>query len=260
MGKRGPKPKIDPQIFVTEYLNGKDTSELSEIYNLDSSVIRRHIINKGIKLRPRGTVINKCVKLNYFSQKNASKKSLYWIGFIAGDGNVSNNRLSIYQSHNYGKFHLNKFRQDLSITNDVKCRKENSYTISIFGKEIIEDLNSYGIIQNKSVLGGNLNIPEQFHNSFALGLLDADGWIGFSAGRYSIGYCGHIDYLTFIKNCFQIHLDINLKIHKRKNCNNWTMLTSRRTYIQKISTWLLNGCEYSLQRKREKLINIAQGV
>ena len=260
MGKRGPKPKIDPQVFVNEYLNGKDTYELSKDYKLDQSVIRRHILSQGVKLRPRGTTVNKTAKLDYFSIENISKEAIYWVGFIIGDGNISNNRLSLYQSHDYGKYHLDKFREDLNITKEVNYKKQNGYEIALFGKDLIKDLNHYGVKENKSKIGGTLNIPAHYQNSFSLGLLDADGWVSLSNGRYCIGYCGHIDHLEFLNSYFDTHLDISLNIHKRKNYNNWTMVTSRKTYIKKLSEWLLDGCNYSLQRKRIKLINIAQGI
>lgn len=140
------------------------------------------------------------MKEDIFSEINSYEKS-YWLGFIAADGSVRNNSLTIGLASK-DKEHLEKFKSFLVTDKEVKfslkhCQGKtyDSNYITIFSKQIISDLSKYGIIENKSNQDINFleNIPEKYKISFVFRLIDGDGWFTFSlkTNSKSIGFCGN---------------------------------------------------------------------
>lgn len=268
--KTGPKVKIPIETLVKEYASGKDTYELAKQFELDPKTVWHHINNSEHPVRPRGTTVNKRANLEFFSKKNISHESMYWLGFIFGDGNILDKRLSIGLASK-DKEHLEKFKTDLDMDSKLLEKESlspcfektgtvcHSSTTRLHGEGLIQDLVTFGIKENKSYVGGSpLSVPREYQNSFLLGLIDADGWIGLSKGKYCVGHCGHYDLVHYVQKCFQEHLEIDLNIHPRQNI--WTIQTSAKKNLEKIFTWLIKDLEYSLPRKRKRIHAFLSGI
>jgi len=263
--KTGPTPRIGLDIIVDLYYDkGKTITEIGSILKYDSKTISGRLIRGGYKLRKRGSIVNNLLNHNYFSTNNICGKSMYWVGFIVGDGNISGNRVSIFQRYKYKNI-LEDFRNDILGGSKILVRVSKSpsfktsgtmcksATIRVVSDKMIADLKLFGIAENKSVIGGKLDI-QKHKNSFLLGLLDSDGWVGYSGGRYSIGWCGHLDTMLEVQTILKDELNIIINVVNHGNIKQ--IVTSNKKYIKAISKYLLSGGVSLIDYKLEKLINI----
>lgn len=170
-------------------------------------------ISKLLKDRTIFQIRNKCNYMGLCSKNNLRRYSInkeyfkiptvqncYWAGFIASDGNISNNRLSIGLAHK-DKDLLDNFCKDLSYTNNIKVYKDR-VLLSVNCKEIVDDLKSiFNIIPAKSkVLQPPFIKNEDFIASFIKGVIDGDGSI--ENNRLTI--YGTKELLEWVKHYFDI--------------------------------------------------------
>lgn len=161
---------------------------------------------------------NKCNYMGLCSKNNLRKYSInkeyfkiptiencYWAGFIAADGNISGNRLSIGLAHK-DKNLLDCFCKDLQYTNTVKSYKNNVY-LGVNCKEMVKDLEvNFNIIPNKSkILKPPFIKEEDLIASFIKGVIDGDG----SIGEDRITIYGTKDLLQWIKYYFDSWIPVS---------------------------------------------------
>jgi len=133
-------------------------------------------IGYGVKMpggRPRQIFYN----LDYFNEIDSSEKA-YWLGFIFGDGTISNKKynqnLKIHLAEK-DLFHIKKFAKDIDYHEKIEKSK-----IVLSSQKIVQDLINKGIKENKTYLGGSpKNVPEKFFIDCARGIFDADGSISY---------------------------------------------------------------------------------
>lgn len=138
--------------------------------------------------------------------------SAYLLGFIFGDGNISeyNNRLTLNISSK-DFFHLKRigeiFGEDVKIRHNIKGKNE-WFTLDIHNKELCETLMSLGVKKRKSYVGCDLPVSWLGGNirHFIRGLLDSDGSVRHQTHSYlSFSLSGHDSY---IKELYDISPDI----------------------------------------------------
>lgn len=134
--------------------------------------------------------------IRYFNSIDDNLKA-YFLGFIAADGAIVNNSLTI-TIHRKDRIILDKFKEELQCDHEVKeiktpmgfdrSRNVDHVRFVITNKDLINDLNNLGIFPRKSMTIGNiiLNISEQFRNSFIVGYLDGDGCILLPKGNHKL--------------------------------------------------------------------------
>ncbi len=117
---------------------------------------------------------------NFF---NIESKEKYWlIGFIAADGNVSKNLLSITQSKNVGLDLINYIKELLNYDGIIyesnpPLSTEIAYKLCISSKQIIDDLYKYNITERKTYIYEYSNNIIDI-KSFLRGYFEGDGSIG----------------------------------------------------------------------------------
>lgn len=181
-----------------------DTYNLPERDNSDS--YRTYTLNK-----------------DYFEKIDTEDKA-YFLGWLATDGNIHKNTVSIEIS-----------RQDEAILRELSkfigSNKPAYYSthtdkrtgvvcesakIALFSRKMVEDLRKYGIVPAKSL---NLNvdltqISQELHRHFWRGAIDGDGWTYGSGkgGKHKIelGFCGSLEMMK--KFCD--YLKVTLNIHE----------------------------------------------
>lgn len=121
---------------------------------------------------------------NSFNKINTNEIA-YVLGFICADGSLNKNILNISQSGEVEKLILFYIKDVLNSNHPLRVVKfgnknhRDSYQLNIFSKKIIEDLNSYGIGNNKKYsLSSIKNLPEKYNKSFVRGYFDGDGCVG----------------------------------------------------------------------------------
>lgn len=109
-----------------------------------------------------------------FRVKN--EESLYWAGFIAADGNIHNDYISIALK-NSDLNHLNKIKSWMCAENKIYYKEStHSHTFSLKSATMSKDLKAYGIMPKKSL---TYNPPKFCEKSrdFWRGMIDGDGCI-----------------------------------------------------------------------------------
>ena len=215
--KKIPLGQITTELKIPRTTLGRFIQK-QDFYNKEfsNSVTKESLIKNG-KLGN-----NKQAKHFSILEDLSNTKTCYWLGFIAGDGNLSGKRIAIgLASKDFN--HLQKLKDFLQIKNKISVYKNTRQTpggkspkeresafFRFTSKSFAEKLKSYGITERKS---GTLKILEEnLLNSrdFWRGHIDANGWLRFfkmNNGKdetCSIGLCGSFfiieQFYNFITN------------------------------------------------------------
>lgn len=207
------------------YATGMSLYALGKLLNVKYTTIKYHLLKQKITLRKGNQ--NKKYKCNdnYFIEIDSHEKA-YWIGFIAADGSVNSqkNLLSIGLAIKDLE-HLKLFRKDLEsdskiFTYDslIKGKKHKCCKLTIYSKQIVNDLKSHNIVPNKSdILEFSQNIPKQYVSSYLLGIIDGDGC--FSLGKdkqVRLNLISSYNIVHSIQEILKVHCQISGTIHEEK--------------------------------------------
>lgn len=134
-------------------------SAIARIYNVDSSVIKRQLLSKGIEITNNNRYKSKKVDQNFFEVIDTEEKA-YWLGFIYADGCVS-------KTSNQDKFEIKLKRTDLDHIEKLKKSLQSEHKIcfgvtdnefgrceycslNINNQKLVDDLVSKGVFYHKS--------------------------------------------------------------------------------------------------------------
>ena len=125
---------------------------------------------------------------------------------------------------------------------------ENFY-VSLYSKEVMNDLLNLGIEQAKSGKEKVCNIDKKYYRDFIRGLWDGDGFIRENLS--GIGLVGSEEVLAFVQNYFNDSLGVKpLKIYP--HCNTFKIeYRSTRKAIPLILNHLYGDKDVALDRKKE---------
>ena len=143
-----------------EYSNTRITEkELAQKYNICTGSIRKIRIRRNVKLRPTiGKNLIACNE-NYFEMIDSTDKA-YWLGFIAGDANVSDKDNSLKLKLGIKDIEiLEKFSKSIESEYSIRTRNQilkrtgkyyDLCELKITRPKIIKDLTKHGVGPNKS--------------------------------------------------------------------------------------------------------------
>lgn len=149
-----------------------------------------------------------------------SENTAYWLGFLAADGSVREDRNQLILGlSKQDKAHIEKLKQFIGADADIKdrdmlCSTNGKYypssLICICDKQLVSDLCQYGIVQDKS--HKNINflqyIPEQYKMYFILGYFDGDGYYILTEKSHGFGWCGCEENISAITNYIKQYLKL----------------------------------------------------
>lgn len=192
---------------------------------------------------------------NIFNKIDNEEKA-YWLGFIVADGylNINKHMLRI-KLGNRDRNHLIKFIKFVGGNEEMlkseihsETGNENFY-VSLYSKEVMNDLLSLGIEQAKSGKEKVCNIDKKYYRDFIRGLWDGDGFIRENLS--GIGLVGSEEVLAFVQNYFNDSLGVKpLKIYP--HCNTFKIeYRSTRKAIPLILNHLYGDKDVALDRKKE---------
>lgn len=112
---------------------------------------------------------------------NESAEQAYLLGFITGDGCITQGRLQIDSSD---KDLIEEFGRRLnSKIYEQPNLKKGSWRIQVHSNKILDYLNEFGITERKSYVGiQHLDYSEKFRADYLRGWIDSDGTI-YKAGK-----------------------------------------------------------------------------
>ena len=271
------------KLLCKEYLGNNKWLCLCECGNthiVDGNSLPVNSKKRGIKSCGCGHNSKTCLNQDYFKNIDAPEKA-YILGLLAADGTIYNSRNSYYAriAVKYTDVDiLEKIKKVMEIKSKI-CYQEEEVTfpqggttiakmskINIYGKEIVNDLISYGLVPNKTL---NLKIdykriPDEFLRDYLRGLWDGDGCFGIydkkgSTSRiYEVGYIGSEELLSDIKNIilekFPLH---KVNIWHAKECNEkiFRLGLSRRDDFVEFLDFIYKDATIYLDRKYQKYLD-----
>ena len=162
---------------------GKSLKEVRKLYDVPEAFLSQHIRDMGKQLRT-SEISNRKTSLREDAFQFYTPESVYWAGFIAGDGCVFSRGKKMDGKLNYltiglairDKKHIEDFVSFLKFNGKIQI-KESSTSVAINSRKLVQDLEEKYNIDDKKTYSyvPPSNIPENLKKYFILGLIDADG-------------------------------------------------------------------------------------
>lgn len=244
--------------FKEDLLQSKTYKELEQKYKLDEATLKRIKDEQGFQKKSQR--VNKRILDNYFSNIDTQQKA-YWLGFLFTDGSVDHyhktGRIRL-QLQNQDQEILEQFKEDLQLDCQIiydKRPNKKCCSIEFTNEQIFNDLNTYGIIPNKTYDTHHLpfdKIPNELKPAFILGLLDGDGGLSCSQ-NYSTDVT--LNFTTYHQS---VALELQQEIDKLINKSNhskvfftsaWHTQWRGRLQVLSILDILYENCPRHLKRK-----------
>lgn len=208
------------------------------------------------KPRPRLYKVNE----SFFSAITTDSQA-YVLGFISGDGSLSNNTVTI-KLNAKDLEHLKKIRNAMQSEHPIKVRDQECYgvpslvaIISVCSKRICTDLQNLGLHGNKTADLGPWRGPLHLLPAYYRGLIDADGcWseqIKNGNPKWSICLLGTLPIVEAFSRFCQQNAGKPAQVCKRRNANVFAARLHGLETTKKLAESLYAGAEIWLDRKRE---------
>ena len=262
-----PSTEIVEQIrtmYVDQYIG---TQVIAKKFGISQTRVRNIIRAIGITLRPTAYHADFMLHVNhtYFSMIDTEDKA-YWFGFLMADGYNCKYKWCIevtLQSVDHD--HLVKLQQQLNATayeikhKDAWCNGKLYFAdrITIYSKQISQDLERYGMVQNKSlVVAFPQDIQDHLIRHFIRGYFDGNGSISI---RSCACHCGNLEFLRSLNEIVLTHVGVVGSVHLGtqsvgRSKNSHYLCFSNRLGVTLFLNWLYDDCSVYLQRKYDKFL------
>lgn len=242
------------------YESGERSTDISEAIGAGTWVVRLALKKKGVKMRTPEEQPRKH-GLNEDAFAEPTRDALYWAGFIAADGCIFNNQLSI-SLQTRDRDHLVKFKEFVGYGKDpYKEKDREAYTIKFSSLKMCKDLAKYGITPRKSL---TYDPPKFCRESadFWRGIVDGDGCVRIGLdGKPTVGFVGSYGAVNGFKKWVKKLTDT--KAQGGKEGNIYVFSIYGRHAIAVINQMQGGDPKYFLDRKREavkKFIDVHENV
>lgn len=249
--------------FLSEELErGNSYIQLAKIFDINPDTLANLAKENNIhKDNRRKYTINE----HYFDIID-SKEKAYWLGFLAADGYVDQNRGIIDISlQEEDKSHIQRFLKAIGSNKMPKERHSyfnnkdhKCYGVVVNSKIMTQRLLHYGLYANKSLTLSrpySETIPRCWIKYWILGYFDGDGclsiWNSKGSVRYKMGFLGTKDVIDFIQEFFGTNKTVRLA----HNCKATYQFTYTETLTKQCLDYFyrdLDVLEFCLQRKYQK--------
>jgi intein-encoded DNA endonuclease-like protein len=233
---------------IKSYKEHYSLNKVAKIFDIHSKTVARILKENNIDYKGRGYASQK-VKINPFDNKTVEDKS-YWLGFIAGDGYINQNKNQIVITsidleiiNNYKLF----IGEGLNIQTFYKNNKP-LYVATFSHLEAKDYLVKRGITSNKSK---TLKFNVKLNWNIIRGLFDADG--SFSQNRLKITTGSNKTIEQLILFFKEYNIDCKIQDKGKQTCWDVYLLGGKDT-IEKVYNYFYNhNPTYFLTRKKEQI-------
>ena len=254
------KRKFDKSQYpdlLKDYYGGMSSGDMAKKYGFSSSVVVATLNKAGCVFRDNSEH-HQIYKLDHSVFENKNEDLMYWLGFIASDGNIHDNCLNI-TTHSDDAYHLQSFLDFCKSTHLVRKNKnENTHRIDIRNRKLAGMLIELGITKNKSLtFSPTKEMCES--NSFWRGMIDGDGCIHAGKNRgLSMNLCsGSIDCIEAFERWVKSKTDATANWKKQPSAY---YLHISGKHAAKIANELYGGSpKYFLNRKFEAIKKFLDG-
>ena len=199
---------------------------------------------------------------NFFTKIDNEEKA-YWLGFLSGDGSITENKVRLALAVK-DKKHLKKFKKAVKWTGKDYYHK-NANTLEVYFRsfKMVADLARYYITPRKTFTVKFSDIPKPFEKHFIRGVFDADGCINKArrvtrkkSGRtyifYGGDFCieGNKEFVIAIQSrLIELELPITSINYSGKTINR--VRYGGINQLRKIYNYLYENAAVFLERKKE---------
>lgn len=242
------------KLYINEYRTIKD---ISQILGVSTITVMSRLKKFQIPTRVRSDYDidsysrdNKKIKFNQSCFSYLNEDTLYWAGFIAADGCISNKDTTInisLQERDVG--HLNKFKEFIQYTGDLQYNPLlKSYSITIYSKKICSDLkNNFNITMRKSATF-TPNSHSIVSIDFWRGMFDGDGSI-YAINKPIISLVGNNKSVELFKNWCTNYIESTAKIRKHTTADAYYYTIGHKKARRILEIIYGNNPKYYLDRK-----------
>lgn len=269
---RGKFTKIDKDLLIKTYEeNNRSMRAAAKVLGTSEKTIMRRMKDYGYEWDPKP--FYSCNE-KFFDELN--EKSLYWLGFLAADGNVYKHHYSYNLSVKLSakdKDHLIIFKNDLESLSPIhefiakpkgtafKKSEYETIQITITSEKIFNRLAEFNIVPAKTNI---YTFPEQLKEHpdvrhFIRGCLDGDGWWREhrnNGKKYTteirVGMCGTPVFVREMFDIIRSKCDIKSgSYYVRKSDNTADFEFCAKGDVNKIVDYLYQDATVYLTRKYE---------
>lgn len=265
----GPE-RLYEEILTIDFLHEqyvkskKPVLQIAKECNLDRQTVVNYLKRYGIERRSlldsRHRTYDRPSNVDGFAGPTSDWYA-YWLGFIAADGCIWGNRLTI-RLKAADRCLLENFRNGIGASQPIRKGITNGnhpYAfLEIYHSPLIEILAHWGIVRNKTHRLLFPSIPEQYQAAFIRGYFDGDGtiykrvrsprWVEFIC-RFISGSPHFLDELGTRLHRLGI---TTIKRYRNQKSNAFVLpLSGSRTNLINFADLIYTGATIFLQRKRE---------
>ena len=209
-----PRPFIFSDEAELIFRSGKHTTnELMEMFHCHRDTIYRNAVRLGVEL-PRSDGRRYKPNDHYF--KTWSIEMAYVLGLLAADGHVTvtkrGQHIVVINLKESDRELIDRIKQFLAYPGPIhlqpKSNGETQAVLRMTSKEMVNDLKSLGLHQNKTYdLKWPEAIPEDLVAHFVRGYFDGDGCVHYQNTKFKFicNMVGTNDLLKGIKQAFELH-------------------------------------------------------
>lgn len=242
------------------YLQGKNTREIGEMYNLSKSYISRLFHEQSFTLRDQHQTSRKYkLNENFFDSIDTEEKA-YFLGLLWADGtNILKRNCIQIGLQERDKHILEDMLIAMSSDSPIKCTKstypggQDIYSISLFSEHMSIRLNDIGMVPNKSlILKFPRCVPFSLMPHFIRGYFDGDGYISHG-GDYTCEIMGTEDFCIELQNIL-FEVGIESKIYNttlRQETSTRRLYIGRKENVRKFLSYMYDNSSIYLKRKHD---------
>ena len=245
--------------FLKLNYNKMKYSEIADLFGLTERQVRGKINSLGL---------SKTRKFNkqYFKEINTNNKA-YWLGFIYADGYIIRNT----KSRNYELgIELNKkdvallqlFNKELGNVHEITFKHGQKYfngynyetdscVIRVYSKEIVNDLMSLNVMQDKTNKKDFPICNNEYFFDFLRGFMDGDGCIYINSNKNLLNVHftnSNISFLEYLNNEIKNRLCIEGSIYKETE-KKYKLFYFRQDDVKILLDEIYKNCSTKLERK-----------
>ncbi len=179
------------EYIMAEYKKGRPCQEIADEIGVKEHTVRRMMERNGVARRSNADC-NRRLSLDETAFEVLTRDSMYWLGFLAADGNVHGRNIKV-ELHPVDETHLVKFKQFCKSGHNVSRTKKGQYVAITFSSQRIADsLFKFHVTPKKSLTFDPY--PYCANNAdFWRGMIDGDGSVRIDAdGYFKVILCGSI--------------------------------------------------------------------
>ena len=246
--------KEEKEDIITRFNNKQRIQDIANCYNKYPQVIQ-NLLKREVGYIPTQV---KTKNIRYFKTIDSNTKA-YFAGFIAADGAIVKNELTI-SIHKKDIQILQKLKEELESPNQIiTLNKKNTDMVrfTVGNKMLKQDLLNLGITSRKTFTLQNIieKIPSEHKISFILGYFDGDGSFSFKGRKGQFSIRGTKELLMG----FSTVLDIP-ESHIKNYDSTFCLLEWKQKRVKSLFVKLYSNQEFYLKRKYNKFVEYINNI